>query len=93
LDFGDTNPTEVQNKIVGEMMYGLGSMCLSNPYWSIWGETKDSVLDLNITIDSDGFIGVNSLKNSPGHQKFIMNKGIQRKYEECKSELNLISFS
>ena len=92
LDIGNTNPNDVQKHIVGELMYGLGSIMLSNEYWSVWATGEDIVFNLKITIDSDGFIGVNSFRNTEG-QVFNLRKGIETAYNEVKKELNLISYS
>ena len=92
LDIGNNNPNDVQKNIVGELMYGLGSIMISIPYWNVWSTSEDMVFKLNIDIDSDGFIGVNSYRNTEG-QVFTAQKGIERTYNEVKNELNLISYS
>jgi len=93
LNIGNANPLEVQKKIVGELMYGLGSICMANPYWSVWGSMTDCVFDINIDIDEDGYVGVNQIKGNSEHQTFMLRKGIQSKYTEIKNDLNLVSFS
>lgn len=93
LNIGNANPLEVQKKIVGELMYGLGSICMANPYWSMWGSLNDSVLNIDIDIDEDGFVGVNQLKSNPEHQTFVMRKGIETMYNEVKNDMNLVSYS
>lgn len=93
LDIGSTSPEEVQKQIVSQLMYSVGSIILSNEYWSVWGETKDIVFNLSIDIDTDGFFGVNQFKGSPEHQIFNSRKGVESVYNEVKSELNLVSFS
>ena len=93
LNIGNANPLEVQKKIVGELMYGLGSICMANPYWSMWGSLNDSVFNIDIDIDEDGFVGVNQLKSNPEHQTFVMRKGIETMYNEVKNDMNLVSYS
>jgi hypothetical protein len=93
LDIGSTSPADAQKQIVSQLMYSVGSIVLSNEYFSIWGETKDIVFNLSIDIDTDGFFGVNQFKDSPEHQIFNCRKGVENAYNEVKSELNLVSFS
>lgn len=93
LNIGLNNPLDVQKHIIGQLMYGVGSLTIANEYWNVWGSSKDMVFNISIEIDSDGFIGINSLKNSPGYSSFICNKGIESKYNEVKDKLNLVSYS
>jgi len=93
LDIGSTSPEEAQKQIVSQLMYSVGTIILSNEYFSTWGETKDIVFNLSIDIDNDGYLGVNQIKGNPEHQLMICRKGVESVYNEVKSELNLVSFS
>jgi hypothetical protein len=93
LDIGSSNPAEVERKVVGNLLYGLGSIMLSNQYWkAAWSKANDAIFDLTITVDSDGFVGVNSYRGSE-YQVVSMSKGIQSFYDSIKGEVNLISIS
>jgi hypothetical protein len=93
LNIGSSNPMDVEKHIVGQLMYALGSLTMANEYWNVWGSSKDMVFTISIDIDSDGFVGINSIKGSDGFAAFICNKGIENLYNNVKGKLNLVSHS
>ena len=88
-DKSKNSENEIYDAVVSNLTNGLCSFVLSNPYWNVWGEMEDMVLNINVEIDDD-WIGINQSKGNEEHQVMVVRKGIDSVYKSERNELDMI---